>query len=119
MSDLLLRVECSCGNMAAIPEGGFFPLCPNDGLRMMLPEDRSKVMAWVAEPMLESEAVRKIDRPRARVLSGSEHCYSNEELAAKRRAHGFPTKPPDWPRRTAPDGYERPVPPWEACVASA
>lgn len=121
MSVLLVRVECLCGTIAAIPEGGFFPLCGQCGRRMVCPSrpgrgDHGHVRAYVATLMPEGEAV-KVDR--GEEMSEDEwrtnHVreYADEDLVARLEATGWPTEAQPWPARPSPDGLTYTAPPWE------
>lgn len=99
--ELWVRVECSCGRVAAYPQGGFYPRCGNCSELMVLPgaspaseEDgetrRNLGLGMIAVAMPEREAARHATALADRSLlypSGElERARERAEAAARRGA---------------------------------
>jgi hypothetical protein len=123
MTVLLVRVECLCGAVAAIPEGGHFPLCGLCGRRMVTVPlgdggqgpRAERGMGYTAELMREAEAVKRSTDKELRVR---DRVYSDEDLRASLEKRGWPVEDqsPAWPQRPRldmDDGSTYGVPPWE------
>jgi hypothetical protein len=110
------RVECMCGRCAAIPEGGFFPLCGGCGRRMVAPPPDERVH-YVSEGLSLDEAVRRHNEGQNGELHGPipGHApqYSHVALFKALRERKWPTDAQDWPKIPMPDGHSSRVPPWE------
>lgn len=123
MSVLLVRVECLCGTVAAIPEAGHFPLCGCCGRRMVtLPfgdaggPRRERGLGYVAELRLEQDAAKLATD---RGCTDRERRYSDDDLQAGLTERGWPveSQAESWPQRPRvdmDDGSTYGVPPWEA-----
>ena len=101
------RVECLCGKVAAIPEGGFFPLCASCGRRMVAPGEGRVVYDFAAlpHPRFGPDADEE--------FVGRGRAYSDQQLAEVLAARSWPVESQDWPRVPSPDGGSYTVPPWE------
>lgn len=98
---LYTHVECLCGRTAAIPEGGFFPLCGSCGRRMVCPsKGRANLQVAGATGHLHG-------------IPGHLRRYTDEQLHEGLAARGFPSLPQDWPEVPSPAGGSISLPPWE------
>lgn len=118
MSVLLVRVECLCGTIAAIPEGGTFPLCGHCGRRMVCPlrgepGDINNVVAYVAARMTETEAVKERKTSPEEWLIQGHAIYTPEHLIARLESMGWPVEGQPWPERVNSADYTISAPPWE------
>lgn len=120
MTVLLVRVECLCGAIAAIPEGGLFPLCGRCGRRMVCPlrggpGDINNTWAYIAKMTPESDAAhlpREIPNA-AEFDAGRQRKYSDEHLREALEHRGWPVDPQPWAAHPSPDGGSYTAPPWE------
>jgi hypothetical protein len=108
---LLTRVECLCGRSAAIPEGGYFPLCGRCGRRMVAPATTDRVN-YVSEPLETTEAVRRHVASEDG-YAGHVRVYPDETLIAVLTERDWPIEPQPWPKVDSPDGVRYATPPWE------
>lgn len=125
MSVLLVRVECLCGTVAAIPEGGQFPLCGKCGRRMVCPLrldgdgqwTGNQVLAYAAEIGEEQDIVRRVRSSYSEEKEQDRSPWYGRGLLREALVErGWPTERPPWPEIPCGGGNTYTPPPWETAA---